>query len=106
MPVALAVIAIPPVRHWAIKAVREGPVNWRLGAALYVLFFFGSTAGTQAMWVPSFITNPWPADVWPVLIPIILIERVVFSLIGAVVGLGVISALRRASFVKPKMAGY
>lgn len=104
--IALLLIAIPQVRLWALAAMRESSVSWRMGVGLFVIFFFGSTSGVQALWVPGFITNPWPADVWPVLIPIILVERVVFSLIGAIVALGVIPTLRRSAFVKPALAGY
>jgi hypothetical protein len=104
--VALALIAVPAVRRWIVATVRDPGVSWRTGAALFVLFFFGSTAGIQALWVPNFITNPWPADVWPALVVIILVERVVFSLVGALVALGVVPVLRRSTFVKPALAGY
>jgi hypothetical protein len=103
---ALVLIAIPPVRRWTVATVKDPRISWRTGAAFFLLFFFGSTAGIQALWIPSFITNPWPADVWPVLIPIILVERVVFSLVGAIVALGVVPVLRRSTFVKPALAGY
>jgi hypothetical protein len=104
--VALILIVIPPIREWAVKTVQESSIGWQMGVALYILFFFGSTAGIQAIWTPGFATNPWPAEVWPPLVVIILVERVVFTLVGVLVGLGVISALRRSSFVKPKSAGY
>jgi hypothetical protein len=103
---ALIVIAIPQIRQWAVRNIKDSKVNWQMGVALYIVFFFGSTAGIQAIWTPGFATNPWPAEVWPALVPIILVERVVFTLVGTLVGLGVISALRRSSFVKPDQAGY
>lgn len=103
---ALVLIALPPVRRWILATVKDPRISWRTGAAFFLLFFFGSTAGIQALWVPNFITNPWPADVWPVLVPIILVERVVFSLVGALVALGVVPVLRRSTFVKPALAGY
>ena len=78
----------------------------RLFAALFVVFFFGSTAGIQANWVPAFATNPWPAEVWPALIVIILVERVAFTAVGALIGAGLISALRRSPIAKARMAGY
>jgi hypothetical protein len=104
--IALILIAIPQVRDWAVRTVKESSVGWQMGVALYIIFFFGSTAGIQANWTPGFATAPWPAEVWPALIIIILLERVVFTLVGVIVGLGVIAALRRSSFVKPKLAGY
>ncbi len=104
--IALVLIAIPQIRNWSVAALKEPVISWRMGVAMYIIFFFGSTAGIQAIWTPGFATNPWPAEVWPVLIPIILVERVVFTLVGTIVGLGVVAALRRSSFVKPATAGY
>jgi ECF-type riboflavin transporter, S component len=104
--VALVLIAIPPLRQWAVATIQEVSLSWRTGVALYLVLFFGSTAGIQALWIPNWLTNPWPAEVWPVLIPIILIERLVFTLIGTIVAFGVIPALRRSTFVKPALAGY
>jgi hypothetical protein len=104
--VALILIAVPQIRNWALDRIHSGSLNWRTAAGLFVLFFFGSTAGIQALWVPNFLTAPWPAEVWGVLIPIILIERVAFTVVGVLVAMGVISALRRSSFIKPAMAGF
>jgi len=104
--VALVLIAIPAVRNWAVETVRGPNINWKMGAALYVLFFFGSTAGIQALWVPSFAINPWPAEAWLPLAFVIFLERTVFTLIGALIALGVIAGLRRSSFVKPARAGF
>jgi uncharacterized membrane protein len=102
----LILIAIPAVRKFYTTHLRDQSLGWRLGVALYLPFFFGSVAGMQALWVPSFATNPWPAEVWPVLVPIILLERTIFPLIGTLVALGVIAGLRRSSIVKPEMASY
>lgn len=103
---ALVLIALPQVRSWIIATIADPTTSWRTGAAFFVLFLFGSTAGIQALWIPNWLTNPWPAEVWPALVPIILVERVVFSLIGALVALGVVPVLRRSTFAKPALAGY
>lgn len=104
--IALVLIAIPQLRNWAIEQIRSGPIGPRTFAAFALVFFFGSTAGIQANWVPAFATNPWPAEVWPALIVIILVERVVFTLVGALIGMALVGALRRSSMPKAKMAGY
>jgi uncharacterized membrane protein len=104
--IALILIAIPQVRTWAVRTIQSEAPSARLGLALYIIFFFGSTAGVQIIWTQGFAMNPWPADVWPALIVIILLERVVFTLIGTLIALGVLAGLRRASFVKPTLAGY
>lgn len=104
--IALILIAIPQIRTWSIHQIRTGPIGAKTFAAFTVVFFFGSTAGIQANWVPSFATNPWPAEVWPVLIVIILVERVAFTLVGALIAMALVSALRRSSMPKADMAGY
>ncbi len=104
--IALILIAIPQIRNWCIDRIRQGELGTKLYAAFFIVFFFGSTAGIQANWVPAFATNPWPAEVWPALIVIILVERVVFTAVGALIAVGLIGALRRAPIAKAKMAGY
>ncbi|CCV15148.1 ECF transporter S component [Mesorhizobium sp. STM 4661] len=104
--VALILIAIPRIRNWAIDQIRNGAASLSLYAAYFVVFFFGSTAGIQLNWVPSFATNPWPAEVWPPLIFIIFLERVVFTAVGALVAFALIAAIRRSPIAKAKLAGY
>jgi hypothetical protein len=48
----------------------------------------------------------WPEEVWVTLIPIIPMENVFRSLIGAVIGTGVIAGLRAIGLVKPTEAIY
>lgn len=104
--IALALIAVPQVRTWAIARIRGGVPGLRLYVAFFIVFFFGSTAGIQANWVPAFATNPWPAEVWPALIVIILVERVAFTAVGALIAVGLIGALRRSPIAKARLAGY
>lgn len=104
--VALILIAIPQIRNWAISTIRSGSRSWQLYVALFIVFFFGSTAGIQLNWVPSFATNPWPAEVWPPLVFIIAAERIVFTAVGALIGFGLLAAIRRSPIAKAKMAGY
>ncbi len=103
---ALVLIAIPQLRNWAIGRIRSGSVGATTFAAFALVFFFGSTAGIQANWVPAFATNPWPAEVWSVLIVIILVERVVFTLVGALIAMALVAALRRSNMPKADLAGY
>jgi len=48
----------------------------------------------------------WPAEVWLALIPIIPVENLVRSIVGVVIGVGVISGLRAIGLVKPTEAIY
>lgn len=104
--IALVLIAIPPLRNWAIAQIRTGAPSARTFAAFALVFFFGSTAGIQANWVPAFATNPWPAEVWPALVVIILVERVVFTLVGALIAMALVTALRRSGMPKGELAGH
>ena len=104
--IALILIAIPQIRNWAIGIIRNGSHTWKLYCAYFVVFFLGSTAGIQLNWVPSFATNPWPAEIWPALIPIIAVERIVFTAVGALIAFGLVGAVRRSPIAKAKMAGY
>lgn len=104
--IALVLIAIPMVRNWAISMIRGDGSAVQRFIAFYIVFFAGSTFGIQLNWVPSFATNPWPAEVWPPLIFIIFAERVVFTAVGAVIAVALMAALKRSPIAKAKMAGY
>jgi hypothetical protein len=53
-----------------------------------------------------YYVNPWPANVWRVLIPIIPAEQAFRAAVGTVIGVGVIAGLRAIGLVKPAKAGY
>ena len=48
----------------------------------------------------------WPAPVWFVLAPLIPVERLGLTLVGTVIGVGVIRGLRQVNLVKAENAGY
>jgi hypothetical protein len=50
--------------------------------------------------------NPWPANIWRILIPIIPAEQLFRTIVGAIVGAGVITGLRAIGLTKPTQAGY
>ena len=104
--IGLALMAIPPVRNFAIRQIRTGGVSLKTFLAFYVVCLFGSVAGAQMLWVIGFATNPWPAEVWTVLIVVIFVERTAFAAVGAMIAVGVVQALRRSSIGKAEMAGY
>lgn len=54
----------------------------------------------------SFYLFNWPEPVWLLLIPLIPIEFLFRSLIGTVIGVGVLSGLRAIGLVKPAYATY
>jgi hypothetical protein len=48
----------------------------------------------------------WPAPVWAAMAPLAPIEHAVRSVVGTVIGTGVIAGLRAIGLVKPKYAVY
>jgi hypothetical protein len=104
--VGLVLMAIPQVRNWAIDRIRTGGVSVQTFLAFYVVCLFGSVSGAQMLWVVGFATNPWPAEVWTVLIFVIFVERTAFAAVGALIATGVVQALRRSAIAKAEMAGY
>lgn len=95
--VALILIAIPKIRNWAIATINQNSVEhtFKLFAAYFVVFFFGSTAGMQALWVFGYAADPWPVELWGPLSVIIFLERIVFTTIGILIAIPFITSLRR-----------
>ena len=104
--IALILMAIPKVRNWAIARIKTGGVSVQTYLAFFLVCFFGSVSGAQMLWVIGFATNPWPAEVWPVLVLVIFVERTAFAAVGALIATGVVQALRRSALAKAEMAGY
>ena len=53
-----------------------------------------------------YYTNPWPANIWRILIPLIPAEQGFRVVVGTIIGAGVITGLRAIGLVKPAKAGY
>ena len=54
----------------------------------------------------EYVRIGWPAQVWFVLAPLIPLERLGLTLVGTVIGAGVIRGLRQVNLVKAEEAGY
>ncbi len=85
-------------------------INSRNVGALAAGLFLGTwmIAGLSHLSVTVilyYILN-WPPEVWATLIPIIPMENLFRSLVGAVIGTGVIAGLRATDLVRPKNALY
>lgn len=78
----------------------------KLAAGLALGCWMVNTCSHTFASVLSYWLNPWPANVWRVLIPIIPVEQLVRVVVGTVIGTGVISGLRAIGLVKPAKAGY
>jgi hypothetical protein len=78
----------------------------RLAAGLALGCWIVNTCGHTFANALTFQINPWPANVWRILIPIIPVEQISRTIFGTVIGVLVISGLRAIGLVKPSKAGY
>ena len=88
-------------RDW-IKDKRPARLTAGLALGSWIVNTCSHTFANALM----FQINPWPATVWRVLIPIIPAEQLFRTIVGTVIGVGVISGLRAIGLVKPAKAGY
>ena len=78
----------------------------RLAAGLALGTWIVNTNGHTFANAWVYYTIGWPADVWRILIPIIPVEQVFRTLVGTIIGIGVIAGLRAIGLAKPAKAGY
>ncbi|NLE77749.1 MAG: hypothetical protein GX605_13485 [Chloroflexi bacterium] len=95
-----------PTRALARRWIAD-PNLGRVAAGLFLGCFMVNALGhTFAnMWLYVFV-NPWPAQVWAALVPIIPVEQFFRTLVGTVIGVGVIAGLRAIGLKKPAKAGF
>lgn len=107
LTIIFILFAIPQVRSFVVDNLHDPETSKvKLFAAIFLVSWFAAAAGVQLLWNIGFATNPWPAEFWPTLVLIIFLERIVLPIIGALIGVGLFTALRRSSFVKPERAAY
>lgn len=101
---ALLLFALPSrklIGHW-IESPNLGLVAVGLGLGTW-------TAAGMAHLLQSAITYfmiNYPEDIWITLIPVIPMEHLLRSVVGVVIGTGVIAGLRAIGLVKPREALY
>jgi hypothetical protein len=78
----------------------------RLAAGLALGCWIVNTCGHTFANALLYYINPWPANVWRILLPIIPAEQLFRAVVGTVIGVGVIAGLRAIGLVKPAKAGY
>jgi len=99
------ILWILPTRTLARMWIAEkNPAKLAVGLALgcWMVNTYGHTFANALL----YYLNPWPANIWRILIPIIPAEQIFRALVGAVIGVGVISGLRAIGLLKPAKAGY
>lgn len=96
---------ILPSRQWIGRLIASPDLK-----AVALGLFLGTWSSTALMMlgesVVSYYLINWPEAVFIMFIPIIPLETIARSAIGAVIGTGVISGLRTMALVKPRRAIY
>ncbi len=102
----LAVLLLAtPLRSWIVGWLRSPNLS-RVALGLFLGTAVAFGIAHCCLCAVSFYLFNWPEPVWILLIPLIPIEFVFRSLIGTVVGVGVLSGLRAIGLVKPAHATY
>jgi len=78
----------------------------KLAAGLALGCWMANTCGITFGNAINYFVNPWPANIWRMLVPIIPAEQLVRTIVGTIVGSGVIAGLRAIGLLKPAGAGY
>ncbi|MBC7223295.1 MAG: hypothetical protein H5T59_03305 [Anaerolineae bacterium] len=94
-----------PTRVLARRWIADANLG-RVAAGLFLgCLMVNANAHTFAnAWV--YYTIGWPAKIWAVLIPVIPVEQFFRTVVGTVIGVGVIAGLRALGLKKPAKAGY
>ncbi len=96
---------ILPTRTLAARWIGSSDMR-RVATGLFLgTWIAAGLSHLTASTVMYFIIN-WPNPVWMMMAPMAPVEHAVRSLIGAVVGSGVIAGMRAAGLVKPRWAMY
>jgi hypothetical protein len=96
---------ISPLRGLAVRWLRS-PAGPRLIVGLALITYIATNAVNVVSATIEYFRIGWPAQVWFVLAPLIPLERLGLTLVGTVIGVGVIRGLRQVNLVKAENAGY
>jgi hypothetical protein len=101
---ALLLFALP-TRRLVGRWLRADDLK-RLGAALFLgTWIVAGLTHLITAAVVYYVLN-WPNEIWWVIAPLAPLEHLIRSLVGAIIGTGVISGLRATGLVKPEHALY
>ena len=96
---------VSPLRSLAVRWLRS-PVGPRMAVGLALITYIATNAVNVVNATVEYLRVGWPAPVWFVLAPLIPVERLGLTLVGTVIGVGVIRGLRQVNLVKAENAGY
>ena len=96
---------VSPLRGLAVRWLRS-PVGPRMVIGLAFITYIATNAVNIVTATVEYYRVGWPAQVWFVLAPLIPLERLGLTLVGTVIGVGVLRGLRQVNLVKAENAGY
>jgi hypothetical protein len=96
---------ILPTRRLLARWIQSENMAWVSAGLFLGTWMIAGLSHLSATVFMYWVVN-WPAEVWATLIPIIPLEHLFRSLVGTVIGAGVIAGLRAIGLVKPRWALY
>lgn len=99
------VLFISPTRRWMGRLIVDPDLK-KVALGLFFATWTCSAIMMAIEAVPTYYLLNWPQAVFEILIPVIPVEQTLRSLIGMVIGTGVIAGLRAMTIVKPIAASY
>jgi hypothetical protein len=93
---------VSPLRTLAVHWLR-GP---KLTVGLALITYIATNAVNIVNATVEYFRIGWPAPVWVALAPLVPLERLGLTVVGTVIGVGVIRGLRQVNLVKAEKAGY
>jgi hypothetical protein len=115
LDVSLRLALVTTAANWLalllwVSPLRGRAAHWlrgpRLVAGLALITYIATNAVNIVNATVEYFRVGWPAQVWVVLAPLIPLERLGLTVVGAFIGVGVIRGLRQVSLVKAENAGY
>ena len=99
------IVQLTPLRGLAAKWLRS-PNLGSVTAGLAVITFLGTSTAVIVNNSIGYFLYGAPNDIWPMFFPIVQSQRLMITLGGTIVGLGVIAGLRRLRLVRPAQGGW
>ena len=88
-------------KYWLVSKQRMANL-----IGFIVIFFTANISEIPITGAVNYIVMGWPNDVWPIIALTMPIERSIMLLAGTIIGMSVITGLRKLPIVKPLKAGY
>ncbi|MEM7790267.1 MAG: hypothetical protein AAF546_02595, partial [Verrucomicrobiota bacterium] len=98
-------IFILPTRRFVAKFLTSENIT-RLSIGFFLVSWTASSLGTLSQAVIAYWMLNWPEEVWIFFIPVLPYEAAVRSIVGVVIGAGIVTGMRSTGMMKPRNALY